>query len=317
MKNVIVTTNLPKESFAQLGADYHVIFPKKETFSRNELLQLLPTANVLVSAFNYKIDSELIAASNLLKLIANFGVGFNNIDLQAASKRGIVVTNTPDPVIEPTAEQAMNLMLAVSRRTAELDRKLRQTDTIRFGVMTNLGKSLYGKTLGIIGMGNIGQAIATRASAFGMKIVYNKRTPLNKATEMRYKAVYLPFDELLRKSDIISLNVPYSAATHHLISEKEFAMMKDDCILINTARGAIIDEAALINNLKNGKLWGAGLDVFEFEPIISKELLQLDNVVLAPHVGTATIECRIEMAQAVAQNINYFYSNDARINRVN
>ena len=155
-------------------------------------------------------------------------------------------------------------------------------------------------------MGNIGQAIATRASAFGMKIVYNKRTPLNKATEMRYKAVYLPFDELLRKSDIISLNVPYSAATHHLIGEKEFAMMKDDCILINTARGAIIDEAALINNLKNGKLWGAGLDVFEFEPIISKELLQLDNVVLAPHIAQPLLNAVLRWQQSSSAKFTIF-----------
>ncbi|MDD3404798.1 MAG: NAD(P)-dependent oxidoreductase [Paludibacteraceae bacterium] len=317
MKIIIVTTQLPKDGFKILNADFKVIFPGNATFQRKELLQLLPSADVLISAFNYKIDRELIESSPNLQLIANFGVGFNNVDIQAATDHHILVTNTPDPVIEPTAEHAMNLMLAVARRTAELDRKLRETDTIEFGVMTNLGKTLYGKTLGIIGMGNIGQALARRAIACGMKIVYTKRTPLNSETEKRYQAEYLPFEKLLQTADVISLHTPYTAATHHLIDEREFSLMKKGCIVINTARGAIINEQALVNNLTNGKLFGAGLDVFEFEPKISPQLRQLDNVVLAPHTGTATIETRLEMAQTVAQNILYFYNHDSRINRVN
>lgn len=317
MKTIIVTTKLPENGFESLKGKFNLIFPPKSQFSREELLQILPKADVLVSAFNYQIDSELISYATKLKLIANFGVGYNNVDIQAAKERKITVTNTPAPVTEPTAEHAINLLLAVSRRTAELDRKLRTKDGVEFGVMTNLGKTLFGKTLGIVGMGKIGQAVARRAVACGMKIIYTKRTPLSPTLGKIYNAEFQPLEKLLKMADVVSLHTPYTSETHHLIGEKEFKLMKNGSILINTARGQIVEEQALIANLKNGKLWGAGLDVYEFEPNISAELLHMDNVVLAPHVGTATLETRLEMAQAVAQNILYFYENDQRINRVN
>jgi lactate dehydrogenase-like 2-hydroxyacid dehydrogenase len=200
----------------------------------------------------------------------------------------------------------MTLMLAIAHRTAELDRKIRQTDEIKIGVMNNLGISIYGKTLGIIGLGRIGQAVAKRALACGMRIIYHNRQRAKIAIEQAYEATYVSFDELLSQSDFISLHLPYYKESHHLINDAAFQKMKNGATLINTARGAVVDEKALIKNLKSGKLFGAALDVFEKEPVISPELFELDNVVLSPHIGTGTIDGRLAMCECVSQNILHF-----------
>ncbi len=285
-------------------------------------------AEVLVSTFDYKVSREMIDGMPNLRLIANFGAGYNNIDLEACRERGIHVTNTPQPVIEPTAELAFALMIDVARRVSEFDRMLRSHNGENgvngdapkalngvFGVMNNLSHSLYGKTLGILGMGRIGQALARRAAASGMRIIYHNRheingdalKALNGGNDEMVK--YVDFQTLLQDSDYLSLNLPYTPEVHHIIGKPELGMMKRSAYLINTARGAHVDEAALIEALKSGIIAGAALDVYEFEPQISPELLKLPNVVLSPHTGTGTWEGRIAMCENVTDNIIAFVEN--------
>ena len=302
---IAFTTALPKEGFRRL-AERGVL----EVAEREE-------AEVLVSTFDYKVPREMIEAMPKLRLIANFGAGFNNIDLDACRERGIRVTNTPQPVIEPTAELAFALMIDVARRVSEFDRKVRGLE-IRgleeplFGVMRNLSHSLYGKTLGILGMGRIGQALARRAAASGMRIIYHNRheingdalKALNGGNDEMVK--YVDFQTLLQDSDFLSLNLPYTPEVHHIIGKPELGMMKRSAYLINTARGAHVDEQALVEALQNGIIAGAALDVYENEPTITPELLTLPNVVLSPHTGTGTWEGRIAMCENVSDNILAF-----------
>ena len=240
-----------------------------------------------------------------LQLIANFGAGFNNIDLDTCRERGIRVTNTPQPVIEPTAELAFALMIDIARRVSEFDRLVR-TGQAQFGVMRNLSHSLYGKTLGILGMGRIGQSLARRALASGMQIIYHNRHRLSDEIEQKLNATYVDFQTLLQDSDYLSLNLPYTPEVRHIIGKPEFGMMKRTAYLINTARGAHVHEEALVEALKSGIIAGAALDVYEFEPAISSELLSLPNIVLSPHTGTGTWEGRIAMCENVCDNILAF-----------
>lgn len=309
---IAFTTILPEEGFQRLQG--------------HERYAPLEEAEVLVSTFDYRVTREMIESAPCLRLITNFGVGFNNIDLDACRERGIRVTNTPQPVIEPTAELAFALMHDVARRTAEFDRKLRAGTAEPFGVMNNLSHSLYGKTLGIIGMGRIGQALARRAVASGMRVVYHNRRPLgdeayiNQQLQQLYPTTlrgnqhpatlneqpiirYVSKEALLMEADFVSLNLPYTPEVKHLIGEKELKMMKPTAYLINTARGAHVCEQALVDALKKGEIAGAAMDVYEHEPQITPELLELDNVVLSPHTGTGTWEGRIAMCENVCDNI--------------
>ena len=294
---IAFTTALPHEGFARLSG--HALYAP------------LAQAEVLVSTFDQPVTREMIMSAPHLQLVANFGVGFNNIDLDACRERGIRVTNTPQPVIEPTAELAFALMHDVARRTAEFDRKLRAGKAEPFGVMNNLSHSLYGKTLGIIGMGRIGQALARRAVASGMRIVYHNRRPIDDRVLdalTGYRTAQAPIgyrtkEELLREADFVSLNLPYTPEVKHLIGATELKMMKKSAYLINTARGAHVDEEALVKALKEGEIAGAAMDVYEHEPQIHPELLMLDNVVLSPHTGTGTWEGRIAMCENVCDNI--------------
>lgn len=300
---IAFTTILPEEGFQRLQG-YTLYAPLEE-------------AEVLVSTFDYRVTREMISSAPYLRLITNFGVGFNNIDLDACRERGIRVTNTPQPVIEPTAELAFALMHDVARRTAEFDRKLRLGTAEAFGVMNNLSHSLYGKTLGIIGMGRIGQALARRAVASGMSIIYHNRKPLGDEVIRRlgYEVRYVSKEELLQTADFVSLNLPYTPEVKHLIGEKELKMMKRSSFLVNTARGAHVDEEALVKALREGEIAGAAMDVYEHEPQIHPELLTLDNVVLSPHTGTGTWEGRIAMCENVCDNILAWKQQD--INKMN
>ena len=303
---IAFTTSLPAEGFTRL--EQHMLYAPLEE------------AEVLVSTFDKPVTREMIMSAPHLKLITNFGVGFNNIDLEACRERGIRVTNTPQPVIEPTAELAFALMHDVARRTAEFDRKLRQGTAEAFGVMNNLSHSLYGKTLGIIGMGRIGQALARRAVASGMRIVYHNRKPIHESTLVSGflnpdTIRYVSKEELLRTADFVSLNLPYTPEVKHLIGATELRMMKSTAYLINTARGAHVDEEALVKALKEGEIAGAAMDVYEHEPQIHPELLTLDNVVLSPHTGTGTWEGRIAMCENVCDNILAWQQQD--INKMN
>ena len=298
---IAFTTILPEEGFVRLNG--------------HELYAPLEEAEVLVSTFDKPVTREMIQSAPKLKLVTNFGVGFNNIDLEACRERGIRVTNTPQPVIEPTAELAFALMHDVARRTAEFDRKLRAGQAEPFGVMNNLSHSLYGKTLGIIGMGRIGQALARRALAAGMRIVYHNRRPIsvsNLESGLRIPDTirYVYKEEILQTADFVSLNLPYTPEVRHLIGAEELKMMKSSAYLINTARGAHVDEEALVEALKTGEIAGAAMDVYEHEPKIHPELLKLDNVVLSPHTGTGTWEGRIAMCENVCENILAFVNNE-------
>ena len=295
---IAFTTILPDEGFARLSG--HTLYAPLEE------------AEVLISTFDKPVTREMIDHAPNLQLVTNFGVGFNNIDLDACRERGIRVTNTPQPVIEPTAELAFALMHAVARRTAEFDRKLRQGTAEPFGVMNNLSHSLYGKTLGIIGMGRIGQALARRAVASGMTIIYHNRRPLGDEDIRRigYEAKYISLEELLETADFVSLNLPYTPEVKHIIDGKALRMMKPTAYLINTARGAHVDEEALVKALKDGEIAGAAMDVYEYEPQIHPELLTLDNVVLSPHTGTGTWEGRIDMCENVCDNILAWQNNE-------
>lgn len=300
---IAFTTILPAEGFTRL--------------SKHQLYAPLEEAEILVSTFDRPVTREMIEIAPYLKLVTNFGVGFNNIDLNACRERSIRVTNTPQPVIEPTAELAFALMHDVARRTAEFDRKLRTGKAEPFGVMNNLSHSLYGKTLGIIGMGRIGQALARRAVASGMNIIYHNRKPLGNEIirQLGYEAKYVSKEELLQTADFVSLNLPYTPEVKHLIGERELKMMKTTAYLINTARGAHVCEKALVEALKNGEIAGAAMDVYEHEPKITSELLELDNVVLSPHTGTGTWEGRIAMCENVCDNILAWEQQD--INKMN
>ncbi|MDL2262446.1 NAD(P)-binding domain-containing protein [Bacteroidales bacterium OttesenSCG-928-I21] len=304
-KKILVSYPQLKTSLKKFENDFELIFPS-ENPTREEFIRLIADCDGFLSAFNLQVDKEIIDAAKKLKIIANYGVGYNNIDVEYATRKKIVVANTPDPVVEPTAEIAFGLMTAAARRIAECDRKLRE-GKLRWGTFENLGTSMNDKTLGIVGMGRIGQAIARRGAASCMKIVYYNRTRLPEEIEKKYNAEYLSFDELLAAADYISLNMPLTPETHHLINETAFGKMKNGAILVNTARGPVVDEAALIRNLKNGKLKAAALDVYEHEPKISPELLTMDNVVLSPHNGTATIEGREDMTRFAMQNISRFF----------
>ena len=294
---IAFTTDLPKEGFKRLD-------------SRFEWPCAYLEAEVLVSTFDYRVPREMIEAMPKLKLIANFGAGFNNIDLDACRERAIRVTNTPQPVIEPTAELAFALMIDIARRVSEFDRAIRSGTGQPMAVMNNLSHSLYGKTLGIIGMGRIGQALARRAIASGMTIIYHNRHRLTDEIEKKYDAQYVDFQTLLQDSDYVSLNLPYTSDVHHIIGKPELGMMKRSAYLINTARGAHVDELALAEALKSGIIAGAALDVYEYEPSISSELLKLPNIVLSPHTGTGTWEGRIAMCENVTDNIIAFAEND-------
>ena len=303
---IALTTELPKEGFKRLRERGFDEWSLVNGHSSDAQWQ---KAEVLVSTFDYKVPREMIESMPNLRLIANFGAGFNNIDLDACRERGIRVTNTPQPVIEPTAELAFALMIDIARRVSEFDRAVRSQQA-EFGVMKNLSHSLYGKTLGIIGMGRIGQALARRAVASGMRIIYHNRHHLPDEIERIYDAQYVDFQTLLQDSDFVSLNLPYTPEVHHLIGKPELGMMKRSAFLINTARGAHVHEEALIEALKNGIIAGAALDVYEHEPSMSSELLALPNVVLSPHTGTGTWEGRIAMCENVSDNILAFIDND-------
>lgn len=298
---IAFTTELPAEGLTRLN--------------EHKLYVPLSEADILVSTFDKPVTAEMIASAPHLKLITNFGVGFNNIDLDACRARGIRVTNTPQPVIEPTAELAFALMIAVARRVSEFDRRLREGTCQPFAVMNNLSHSLYGKTLGIIGMGRIGQSLARRAVAGGMKVIYHNRHRLPEDIEAQYDARYVDFTSLLQDSDYVSLNLPYTPEVHHLIGKQELGMMRRSAYLINTARGAHIDEQALVEALQSGIIAGAAMDVYEHEPQITPALLELPNVVLSPHTGTGTWEGRIAMCHNVEDNILAFLNNE--LNKMN
>ncbi|MDR1556667.1 MAG: dihydrofolate reductase [Tannerellaceae bacterium] len=317
MMKILITYDMLRDAYTELTKRYDVCFPDGRDFTYNEILERIPDYDVLCPMFDFPVDKQVIDHAANLKLIANYAVGYNNIDVAYALERGITVTNTPEPVIAPTANLALGLMIDLARRITECDRKLRTEKTsMKIGVMENLGAQITGRTLGILGMGRIGKALCRRAGACGMNVIYHNRRPLDVEEETKLNVIYVPFNKLLEESDFLSLNAPFTSETYHIIDEKAFSLMKPSAFLINTARGPLIDEYALVNALKNNHICGAGLDVFEFGDYPLPDLLELENVVLTPHIGTQTLDVRLDMIHAVCNNVIGFIENDRSISRV-
>ncbi len=274
-----------------------------EVPSVQQVHEMVRGADAAITLLTTKVDDAFLdAAGPQLKVVANVAVGYNNIDVAACARRGVVCTNTPGVLTEATADIAMALVLMVSRRLGEGERVIRSGTAWQWGMFYMLGSGIQGRQLGIVGMGDIGTALARRARAFGMTIAYSNRKPVDPAMEAELDAQFMSLDELLATSDVVSLNCPYSPATHHLIGERELGLMKPTAFLVNTARGPIVDEAALVAALQHCTISGAGLDVFENEPAVHPGLLECENAVLIPHLGSATVETRGDMARLAAHN---------------
>lgn len=267
------------------------------------LLEKVADKRGLLSLLTVDIDRDVMDAAPLLEIIANCAVGTDNIDIDYARKKGIVVTNTPGVLTETTADLTWALILAVVRKIPQADRFLRNGSFEGWKLDLWLGREMTGKRLGIIGMGRIGRAVAERAKGFRMDIVYYDRRRLNADEERALGAASLSLDELLRTSDIVSIHASMTEGSYHLLSREKLAFMKTDAVLINVARGPIVDEQALADALERGRIWGAGLDVYEREPAVEGRLLKMDNVVLLPHIGSATYETRLKMAMMAATNL--------------
>lgn len=306
---VTVTRKLPapvelrmKELFdARLNQDDH-------PFSTEELAEAMATSDVLVPTVTDDIDARLMArAGDQLRLIAQFGAGVDNIDVQSAAQRGIAVTNTPGVLTDDTADITMALILAVPRRLVEGRKAMEAGEFTGWTPTWMMGRRIAGKRLGIIGMGRIGQAVARRAKAFGLQIHYHNRTQVSPKIEEALEATYWDsLDQMLARMDIVSINCPHTPATFHLLNARRIDLMQPSSYIINTARGEVIDEAALARALEAGKLAGAGLDVFEREPNVNEKLMAHPNTVLLPHMGSATVEGRVEMGEKVIINIKTF-----------
>jgi glyoxylate reductase len=316
---VIVTRKLPEAIEQRMSELFNVRLRDDDTpWSRAQLIEAAREAVVLAPTVTDRIDREVIEnAGPQLKLIASFGTGVDHIDLNAAQARGVVVTNTPGVLTEDTADMTMALILAVSRRLAEGERLVRSGQWQGWGPTTMLGHRIWGKSLGVLGMGRIGQAVARRARAFGMSIHYHNRRRLHPEIEAELDATYWPsLDQMLARMDVVSVNCPHTPATYHLLSDRRLKLMQPTAYVVNTSRGEVVDETALTRMLTRGDLAGAGLDVFEHEPAVNPKLLRLDNVVLLPHMGSATIEGRIAMGEKVIINIRTYMDGHKPPDRV-
>ena len=316
---VVVTRKLPEPVEARMAELFDTQFNETdEPLPREVLVERLREADVLVPTITDKIDAGLLAqAGEKLRLIANFGAGVDHIDLASARQRGITVTNTPGVLTDDTADMTMALILAVPRRLAEGTKVMRDGGFKGWTPTWMLGHRITGKRLGIIGMGRIGQAVAKRARAFGLDIHYHNRKRINSAVENELGATYWEsLDQMLVRMDIISVNCPHTPATYHLLSARRLKMIQPHAYIVNTSRGEVIDENALARMLEAGNLAGAGLDVFEHEPAVNPKLLNLNNVVLLPHMGSATLEGRTEMGEKVIINIKTFVDGHRPPDRV-
>ena len=304
MAKVVVTGKIPAVALERLRAEHTVdAWEDESPIARDELLKRVAGADAIVSLLTEKIDAELLdAAGKQLRSVSNVAVGYNNIDVPACRERNVLVTNTPGVLTDATADIAMALILMSTRRLAEGERVIRAQQPWQWGMFYMLGSSIQGRQLGIVGMGQIGAAVARRARAFGMTIAYTKRSPLDAETAKELNATHMELDELLATSDVVSLHCPYSPETHHLMNASTIGKMKKSAYLINTARGPVVDEEALATALQQGKIAGAGLDVFEKEPTVHQALIGLDNAVLIPHLGSATVETRTAMANLAVTN---------------
>ena len=306
---VIVTRRLPEPVETRMSELFDVeLNTTDQPMTIEQLCDAAARCDVLVPTVTDKIDGRVLArAGDRLRLIAQFGVGVDNIDVQSCVSRGITVTNTPGVLTEDTADMTMALILAAPRRIVDGVNAMQAGQFVGWSPTWMLGRRIYGKRLGIIGMGSIGTAVARRARAFGLQIHYHNRKPVREQLAEQLEATYWEsLDQMLARMDIVSINCPHTPATFHLLSARRIKLMKAEAYLVNTARGEVVDEAALIRALENGEIAGAGLDVFENEPNVNPRLKALRNVVLLPHMSSATIEGRLDMGEKVIINIKTF-----------
>jgi len=314
---VYVTRTIPQPAIDLLNNECDVdMNPDDRAVTQPELVERVKGKDAILCLLTDTIDEHVIEAADKAKVFANFAVGYDNVDVDAATRRGILVTNTPGVLTDTTAELAWALVFAAARRTAEADRYTREGRFVGWSPTLFLGQDITGKTLGVVGAGRIGTAFAEKSRGFRMKILYHDVEP-NADFEKRTSGTYVPLESLLRKADIISLHVPLTPTTLHLIGEEELEKMKNTTILVNTSRGPVVDEKALAEALKQGQIAGAGLDVYEEEPKVNPALLTLDNVVLAPHIGSASVETRTKMAVMAAENLLAALRGDVPQNLVN
>jgi glyoxylate reductase len=300
---VLVTRKIPEAGLALLRNKCDLeIYQEDRAIPRQLLLEKIPQVEGLLCLLSESIDEELLSRAGHLKVVSNFAVGYDNIDVAAATRRGILVTNTPGVLTEATADMAWALLLAAARRLGEGDRIMRAQKFKGWGPLYLLGRDITGKTLGILGAGRIGRAVVERSVGWKMRILYYDNK-VNSELESQFSAQKVTLDQLVSNADFISIHLPASRETHHLIDEKIFKQMKKSTILINTARGSIVDEKALVRALGEKWIAAAGLDVFENEPHVAEGLSRLENVVLAPHIGSATIQTRDDMAKIAAANL--------------
>jgi glyoxylate reductase len=302
---VVLTAAFPSIAREILAGEFDVIeHPTEQERSEDELITILAEADGAITLLSDPLTKRVLSANPHLRVVANFAVGTNNVDIEAARELGITITNTPGVLTDATADLTMALILAVTRRLIEGHAVVRQTGRCEWEPLELLGTSLQNKRLGIIGMGRIGSAVAQRARSFGMEVVHHNRSS------------GMPLDELLRTSDIVSLNLPLSKETRHIIGRENLGTMKRGSYLINTSRGALIDEAALCDALASGHLRGAALDVYENEPDVNPRLLSMDNVVIVPHIGSATEEARTAMARLAATDVRRVLRGEEPVHRV-
>jgi glyoxylate reductase len=304
-KTVYITRKLPEVFFDKLSTHFHVRMWEEENIPvpREILLNEIENVDGLFCLLTDTIDDELLKHATNLKVVSTLAVGYNNIDVEAASKRGIVVTNTPGVLTETTADLTFALLMATARRLIEASDFLRNGEWGAWSPMQLTGQDIAGSTIGVIGLGRIGESLIKRAKGFDMKVLYYNRTRKPEKEE-EFGVQYAMLNELLKQSDYVCILIPYSPEVHHLIGKEELALMKENAILINSARGGIVDEDALYDALSNGQIWGAGLDVFEQEPVpVNHPLLSLPNVVALPHIGSASVQTRLKMAHLAADNI--------------
>jgi glyoxylate reductase len=315
-ERVLVTREIPEAGLRPLE-DFDVTVLSERPSERGELLEAAQGIDGVLSTLTEKIDAEFMnAAGEDLKVVANMAVGYDNVDVTTANERGIVVTNTPDVLDETTADTAFMLLLAAARRLGEGERIVRSGSWEAWGPKMLIGPDVWGKKLGIVGFGRIGQALARRARGFDMEILYSGRSRREEA-EKEFDARYLEFDELLEECDFLSLHTPLTEETTHLIGAGELEKMKPEAVLVNTSRGPVVDEAALAEALAEGRIFAAGLDVYENEPEVHSKLLELENVVLAPHIGSASFETRDKMAAMAGEDLRAVLRGEQPKNPVN
>lgn len=301
---VFVTRQIPQKGLEMLKARFEVeIGASDRNLSRREICEGTKDADALVCLLSDAIDEEILSGAKELKIIANYAVGYNNINVEYAKEHGIFVTNTPGVLTETTADLTWALMLSVARRIVEADKFTRSGKFKGWEPELMLGSDIFGKTLGVIGAGRIGQAVMKRAIGFGMRVIYYSKSRLPLDIESNLNASYVSLEKLLKEADFVSLHVPLTKNTYHMIGEDQLSLMKRTAYLINTARGPVVDEEALVKFLKEKRIAGAALDVFENEPLLTPGLTELDNVVITPHIGSASKETREKMSVIVAENV--------------